>query len=60
MEQTYPMVDNIQVREQSHPYRMNTNNLLGSQNRFLCKMSENYHSHHSPFDFFGFITLQNK
>ena len=54
MEQTYPMVDNIQVRVQSHPYRMNTNNPLGNQNRFLYRMSENYRSHHSPVGFFEF------
>ena len=55
MEQTYPAVDNIQVRELFHPYRTNTNNLLGNQNRFLYKMSENYRSHHNPVGFCGFI-----
>ena len=55
MEQTYPAVDNIQVREQFHPYRTNTSNLLGNQNRFLYKMSENYRSHHNPVGFCGFI-----
>lgn len=54
MVQIYPMVDNIQVRVQSHPYRMNTNNPLGNQNRFLYRMSENYRSHHSPVGFFEF------
>ena len=57
MELIYPTVDNIQVREQFHPYRMSTSNLLENQNRFLYKMSENYRSHHSPVGFFGFIKL---
>ena len=60
MEPIYPTVDNIQVREQFHPYRMSTNNLLGNQNRFLYKMSENYRSHHNPVGFFGFIKLLEK